>query len=152
MGNRCRAGNNKGEGGNDGAGTLIAEGNNLHCDQVASTFIRALRDPSRWPGRPTQIQVIETHISWVFLAGKFAWKIKKPVRFEFLDFSTLELRKRFCEEELALNRRTAPELYLDGSRHRWPGGISASWRPWRTDRIRRQDAKIRSKTTVSSSR
>ena len=54
----------------------------------------------------------ETHISWVILCGEFAYKIKKPVNFGFLDFSTLELRRHFCEQELALNRRFAPELYL----------------------------------------
>lgn len=54
---------------------------------------------------------IETHISWVLLAGETAWKIKKPVRLPFLDFSTLASRRRMCEEELRLNRRLAPSLY-----------------------------------------
>ena len=54
----------------------------------------------------------ETHISWVVLYGDFAYKIKKPVNFGFLDFSTLALRRHFCEQELALNRRFAPEIYL----------------------------------------
>jgi aminoglycoside phosphotransferase family enzyme len=54
----------------------------------------------------------ETHISWVILAGEYAYKIKKPVNFGFLDFSTLEQRRFFCEQELALNKRFAPELYL----------------------------------------
>jgi aminoglycoside phosphotransferase family enzyme/predicted kinase len=54
----------------------------------------------------------ETHISWVILCGEFAYKIKKPVNFGFLDFSSLELRRHFCEEELRLNRRFSPELYL----------------------------------------
>ena len=53
----------------------------------------------------------ETHISWVILAGELAYKIKKPLDFGFLDFSTLERRRFFCEQELALNRRFAPELY-----------------------------------------
>jgi hypothetical protein len=56
--------------------------------------------------------VRETHISWVILRGDFAYKIKKPVSFGFLDFSSLELRRHFCEEELRLNRRFSPELYL----------------------------------------
>ena len=56
--------------------------------------------------------LIETHISWVILAGRFAYKIKKPVDLGFLDFSTLELREYFCREELRLNRRFAPSLYL----------------------------------------
>ncbi len=54
----------------------------------------------------------ETHISWVILCKEFAYKIKKPVNFGFLDFSSLELRRHYCEEEVRLNRRFAPELYL----------------------------------------
>ncbi|HTK99738.1 MAG TPA: AAA family ATPase [Pseudomonadales bacterium] len=56
---------------------------------------------------------METHISWVLLTGEFAYKIKKPVDFGFLDFSTLALRRRFCEEEVRLNRRFAKSLYVD---------------------------------------
>ena len=59
-----------------------------------------------------QIEVLETHISWVILAGDYAYKIKKPVNLGFLDFSSLASRKHFCEEELRLNRRLAPDLYL----------------------------------------
>ena len=58
-------------------------------------------------------ELLETHISWVLLAGEYAWKIKKPVNFGFLDFSTLEQRRLYCEEELRLNGRLAPELYLE---------------------------------------
>jgi len=59
------------------------------------------------------IELIETHISWVILTGEFAYKIKKPVNFGFLDFSTLQKRKRYCEQELRLNRKLAPDIYLD---------------------------------------
>ncbi|NOQ87367.1 MAG: phosphotransferase, partial [Gammaproteobacteria bacterium] len=59
------------------------------------------------------IELIETHISWVILTGEFAYKIKKPVDFGFLNFSTIEKRHNFCEQELRLNRRLAPALYLD---------------------------------------
>ena len=59
------------------------------------------------------VTVAETHISWVFLTGDLAYKIKKPVTTPFLDFSTLDRRRHFCEEELRLDRRFAPELYLD---------------------------------------
>jgi uncharacterized protein len=62
-------------------------------------------------GRP--VAMVETHISWVLLTGEFAYKIKKPVDLGFVDFSTPELRRHFCEEELRLNRRLAPALYLD---------------------------------------
>lgn len=56
---------------------------------------------------------IETHMSWVFLAGQFAYKFKKPIHNEFLDFSTLQARHFYCTEELRLNRRLAPEVYLN---------------------------------------
>jgi len=59
-----------------------------------------------------RVKVLETHISYVLLAGEFAYKIKKPVNLGFLDFSTLEARRQCCEEELRLNRRTAPDIYL----------------------------------------
>lgn len=58
------------------------------------------------------VALVETHISWVLLAGRFAYKLKKPVRLPFVDFSTLALRRHFCLEELRLNRRLAPALYL----------------------------------------
>jgi aminoglycoside phosphotransferase family enzyme/predicted kinase len=58
------------------------------------------------------IELIETHISWVILTGEFAYKLKKPVKFNFVDFSTLELREHFCREEVRCNRAFAPDLYL----------------------------------------
>jgi len=75
-------------------------------------ILAALRDPACYPHPAEAVELIETHISWVFLAGEYAYKIKKPVSLGFLDFSTLEKRRFYCEEELRLNRRTAPELYL----------------------------------------
>lgn len=56
---------------------------------------------------------IETHISWVLLCPKYVYKIKKPVKLSFLDFSTVELRKKYCDQELFLNKRLAPDMYLD---------------------------------------
>ena len=68
-------------------------------------------------------RLIETHISWLLLAGDLAYKLKKPVRLPFLDFTTLDRRRRSCEEELRLNRRFAPSLYLDVVEvHDSPGG------------------------------
>lgn len=61
---------------------------------------------------PEQVELIETHISRVLLAGDFAWKIKKPINTGFLDFSTLKARRHFCWEELRLNGRLAPDIYL----------------------------------------
>lgn len=67
-----------------------------------------------WPGEARRgVRVVETHISYVVLAGRHAYKIKKPVDLGFLDFSTLEKRRVCCAEEIRLNRRLAPELYLD---------------------------------------
>lgn len=76
----------------------------------------ALLRPDAWPGSAGPVELVETHISWVFLVGGLAYKVKKPVRLDFLDFSTAALRHHFCEEELRLNRRFAPGLYLGLSR------------------------------------
>src|SRR5690349_14809527 len=58
------------------------------------------------------LEVEETHISWVFLGKDHVWKIKKPVDFGYLDFTTLEKRRRACESEVELNSRLSPEVYL----------------------------------------
>lgn len=76
-------------------------------------LIQALLEPGRYPEPAPRVDLVETHISWVLLAGEFAYKIKKPVTLPFLDFGTLEQRRTFCELELRLNRRFAPALYLD---------------------------------------
>jgi aminoglycoside phosphotransferase family enzyme/gluconate kinase len=75
-------------------------------------LIAALHDPRRFDHPVERVELVETHISWVLLAGDFAYKIKKPVDLGFLDFSNLAKRRFNCEEELRLNRRLAPELYL----------------------------------------
>src|SRR5262245_19653149 len=72
----------------------------------------ALSDPSAYLHPVGGVEVRHTHISVVFLSGTFAFKIKKPVELGFLDFSSLEKRRYFCEEEVRLNRRLAPEIYL----------------------------------------
>lgn len=76
-------------------------------------LIASLRSPGCYPHAAATVELLETHISWVLLAGDYAYKIKKPLNLGFLDFSTLELRRRCCLEELRLNRRFAPRLYLD---------------------------------------
>lgn len=76
-------------------------------------LIQALLDPHCYPHPVGAVRLIETHISWLLLTGSFAYKIKKPVQFEFVDFHTLEQRRRYCHEELRLNSRLAPEIYLD---------------------------------------
>ncbi|ODT81008.1 MAG: hypothetical protein ABS69_06005 [Nitrosomonadales bacterium SCN 54-20] len=80
---------------------------------VQGRLITALLDPRRYPHPVKQVRVMETHISWVLLAGRYAYKIKKPVDLGFLDFTDLSSRRHYCEEELRLNRRLAPQLYLD---------------------------------------
>jgi aminoglycoside phosphotransferase family enzyme/predicted kinase len=75
-------------------------------------LIAALREPCAYPHLPEDVAVLQTHISVVFLAGSFVYKIKKPVNLGFLDFSTLELRRHYCEQEVRLNRRLAPNVYL----------------------------------------
>ncbi len=74
---------------------------------------RALLTPRALGHPATDPHLVETHISWVVLAGERAYKIRKPVRLPFLDFTTLAARRADCERELALNRRWAPTLYLD---------------------------------------
>lgn len=75
-------------------------------------MIAALLDPDAYDHPVDGIQCLETHISWVLLTGTYAYKIKKPVNLGFVDFSTAERRRWFCQEELRLNRRLAPDLYL----------------------------------------
>src|SRR4029079_12501791 len=81
--------------------------------KMAARLIAALSNGEVYPHPAGSVATLETHISWVLLAGDFAYKIKKPVELGFLDFSTLAQRRHFCEEELRLNRRLAPQIYLD---------------------------------------
>jgi len=76
-------------------------------------LVEVLRDPSRYPHPAQTVRLVETHISWVLLAGRYAYKIKKAVNLGFLDFTTLAARRFYCEEEIRLNRRLAPQFYLD---------------------------------------
>ena len=72
----------------------------------------ALRSPSAYPEEPDSIEVVETHGSWVFLAGARAYKLRKPVVFPFLDYGSAERRRHMAEEELRLGRRLAPRIYV----------------------------------------
>ncbi|HET98271.1 MAG TPA: hypothetical protein ENN98_06210 [Desulfurivibrio alkaliphilus] len=72
-----------------------------------------LLNPAVYPHPVAKVELLQTHISYVLLAGDFVYKLKKPVNFGFLDFSTLERRRHFCAEELRLNRRLCPEIYLE---------------------------------------
>ncbi|MDC1287720.1 AAA family ATPase [Gammaproteobacteria bacterium] len=77
------------------------------------TLVRALDNPLAFGHRLRSLRLLETHISWIILTGNYAYKIKKAVNLGFLDFSTLERRRHFCHEELRLNRRFAPQIYVD---------------------------------------
>lgn len=76
-------------------------------------IVERMTRPDFYPHRPQKVEAVQTHISYVFIAGDYVYKVKKPVNFGFLDFTTLEKRKFYCEEELRLNRRLAPSIYLD---------------------------------------
>jgi aminoglycoside phosphotransferase family enzyme/predicted kinase len=79
-------------------------------DQPA--VVRALADPATYGDRSASVEHVQTHISHVFLAGPWVYKLKKPVTLSFLDFGSIEKRRHFCEEEVRLNRRLAPGVYL----------------------------------------
>ena len=74
--------------------------------------VALLRRPRTYPDRPARVDVIETHMSWVFLTPQHVFKLKKPVHYDYLDFSTLTARKRYCDEEVRLNQRLAPGVYI----------------------------------------
>ncbi|MCX8015057.1 MAG: hypothetical protein N2748_03475, partial [candidate division WOR-3 bacterium] len=74
-------------------------------------YLQLLLKPSFWGKDCHKVNLIQTHTSWVFLTGKYAYKIKKPVFFGFLDYTTLSARKHFCEEEFRINQILAPDIY-----------------------------------------
>jgi len=80
--------------------------------QPKNPLVEAMLKPETYPDPTGKIELIQTHISFVFLTENYVYKVKKPVNFGFLDFSTLEKRKMYCEKELTLNRRLCPEIYL----------------------------------------
>ncbi|MGH3085721.1 MAG: AAA family ATPase, partial [Rubrobacteraceae bacterium] len=80
----------------------------MACDRLAR-LLKNLQKPQLFDHPIGSFELAETHISYVLLAGSYAYKFKKPVDFGFLDFSTLEKRRFYCEEELRLNGRLAPE-------------------------------------------
>lgn len=80
---------------------------------MSQALISALQNPALYPHAVEGFQLIETHISWVLLTGEYAYKIKKPMNFGFLDFTGLDQRQHFCNEELRLNQRLTEGLYLE---------------------------------------
>jgi aminoglycoside phosphotransferase family enzyme len=85
----------------------------LEAERQQQQLITALSDSRAYPHPATPVKRLETHISHVTLAGDFAYKIKKPVNLGFVDFRDLNARRHYCEEEVRLNRRTAPALYME---------------------------------------
>jgi len=74
--------------------------------------VKELLKPEIYGAGVKKVRLIQTHTSWVFIAGEFAYKVKKPVNFGFLDYTTLQARRFFCKEEFRLNRKLSPELYI----------------------------------------
>src|SRR3972149_9081748 len=81
---------------------------------VQKQVVEALMKPEAYDEDPGQIELTQTHISFVFLTRNFVYKIKKAVDFRFLDFTTLEKRRFFCKKEVELNRRLCGDMYLEG--------------------------------------
>jgi len=84
----------------------------IHASPLPS-HVQAFYNTELYKHPTGSIEMIQTHISWVFLTGNFVYKLKKPVDLGFLDYSTLEKRKFYCEQELLLNRRLMPDVYLE---------------------------------------
>lgn len=82
-------------------------------ENLQNFLVSALLQEDAYSHAVSKIRLLETHISWIFLTGEYAYKVKKPVCLGFLDFSTQQLRRHFCEEELRLNRRYSDDMYLD---------------------------------------
>jgi aminoglycoside phosphotransferase family enzyme len=80
---------------------------------TGATAYEALQHPDVYPEATSQVEVRETHISWVYLTDQYAYKIKKPFDLWFLDFSTIDQRQQSCEREVALNCRLSTDMYLD---------------------------------------
>jgi aminoglycoside phosphotransferase family enzyme/predicted kinase len=82
-------------------------------DETVRSLLDDLRRPEAYPApRPSQVTQVTTHISWVFLTDREVWKLKRPVDYGFVNYTTLEGRRRCCEDEVRLNRRLAPDVYL----------------------------------------
>jgi aminoglycoside phosphotransferase family enzyme/predicted kinase len=85
----------------------------MSIDNEHESIVGWLANPAAYAHHPEGVAHIQTHISHVFLAGSYVYKLKKPVRYDFLDFSTVASREHACREELRLNRRLAPDAYLE---------------------------------------
>src|SRR5512133_118499 len=75
------------------------------------SILKSLQKPNAYPEPTTKVELVQTHVSWIFLTDRYAYKIKKPVDFGFLNFSTIDRRRFYCNEEVRLNRRLCPDIY-----------------------------------------
>jgi uncharacterized protein len=78
---------------------------------MMKNILKTLLKPDAYPEKPSKVELIQTHVSWIFLTDSHAYKIKKPVDFGFLNFSTIDRRRFYCNEELKYNRRLCPDIY-----------------------------------------
>ena len=75
-------------------------------------MVEWLTQPEAYPEKVASVELVETHISYLFLTGEYVYKVKKPVDYGFLDFTTLANRRYYCQQEVALNSRISPDVYL----------------------------------------
>lgn len=94
------------------AGAARVAAQDLKNKPHTERLLAFLSDPRSYADRPQRVRSLQTHASWLFETPRLVFKVKKPVNFGFLDFSTLEKRRHFCEREVALNRRLCPDVYL----------------------------------------
>ncbi|MBI3813582.1 MAG: hypothetical protein HY279_03825 [Nitrospinae bacterium] len=78
----------------------------------SSALIKLMLNPNTYPVKPERVYMLQTHISYLFISGEYVYKVKKPVNFGFINYSTIEKRKFYCEQEIRLNSRLSPEIYL----------------------------------------
>jgi len=80
---------------------------------TASPIVEGLLQPESYPHKPAEIKLVQTQMSFIFLAGEYVYKVKKPVNLGYLDYTTLSKRRLFCRREVELNRRLCPDVYLE---------------------------------------
>src|SRR5260370_7451718 len=116
--------------------SALSDAVNPFLSEDQRDVVAFLRDPSSYGPGVDRVEVIETHASLIFIAGERVFKLKRAVAYPYLDFSTADLRRRACEAELVLNRRTAPALYeevrglfrgADGAVSFAPNGETLDW-------------------------
>ena len=92
---------------------MTISGSQPKMAEPGRSLLDDLRRPEAYPDpRPSAVTLVTTHISWVFLTDREVWKLKRPVDYGFVDYTTVERRRQFCEDEVRLNRRLAPDVYL----------------------------------------